>query len=91
MPMHKTSQVRATSGASLGAMLILLDLRPEMLADSCGSRQLNGAMERCLDCATHVVCARWLADRDRRPDSWRGFCPNAALLAKAQSGARRLG
>lgn len=89
MPLTAPQQARNASGASLGAMLILLDLRPETLADSCGDHQMRTAIERCLGCPTHAACARWIADQDRRPGSWRAFCPNAAMLAKTQPIARR--
>jgi hypothetical protein len=81
---NNSDRARQSNGASLGAMLILLDLRPEMIVNRQGSEMLADAIERCLTCPTHATCARWLADPERRPEAWRGFCPNVALFDHTQ-------
>lgn len=85
---NRSDRARQSNGASLGAMLILLDLRPELVADRSGSAALADAIEHCLACPTHETCARWLADPDRRLGAWRGFCPNASLFEAASPGRR---
>jgi hypothetical protein len=78
-----------SSGGSLGAMLVLLDMRPESVVDHCGEEGLRHAIANCLDCPTHAACARWLADPGRRPDSWLSFCPNAPKLQATRTRAPR--
>lgn len=89
MKLSDIPRLRTASGASLGALLILLDLRPETVEDNCGTQQLCTAMKRCLTCPTHAVCAHWIADQERRADSWRSFCPNATMLALARPATKR--
>lgn len=83
MNLEEIAPGRAESGASLGAMLILLDLRPETVQQQCGTDRLQTAMQRCLACPTHDTCAHWIADGWRRRDAWQGFCPNADMLQSA--------
>jgi hypothetical protein len=91
MNLSDVPRTRLASGASLGALLILLDLRPETVEDCCGTKALETAMERCLACPTHATCTRWMADAARRSDAWRSFCPNATVLALARPGMPRPG
>jgi hypothetical protein len=82
---------RTATGASLGALLILLDLRPETVEERCSKENLRDAMAHCLTCPTHLACARWIADHERRPNAWHGFCPNAPMLRSARPGLPPLG
>ncbi|WP_303977294.1 DUF6455 family protein [Dongia mobilis] len=89
MNLRDVPRTRFASGASLGTLLILLDLRPETVEDCCGTNALGTAIERCLACPTHATCSRWMADTARRADAWRSFCPNATVLALARPGTPR--
>lgn len=89
MPQGKSKPSRMSSGGSLGAMLVHLDMSPESLADQCDGDALREVIHNCLECPTHAACTRWLADPDRRPGGWRAFCPNAGRLGAVMARAVR--
>lgn len=87
MDIRKIPSGRASSGGSLGALMVLLDLTPEAVAAKCGPERLRGAMGNCLGCRTHGTCASWMAGAragvDAKDDAWHSFCPNTMTLVES--------
>ncbi|WP_374379045.1 DUF6455 family protein [Dongia sp.] len=83
METRKIPSGRISSGGSLGALLVLLDLTPETVAAKCGAERLRGAMGNCLGCRTHGACASWMAGARSSEDAWHSFCPNTMTLVES--------
>lgn len=67
-------------GASLGHMMLKLDLEPAQLSHVWYGVPLARAIDKCLACAAKDICATWLRDRQAGRDEYCAFCPNAGLL-----------
>lgn len=74
---------RASSGGSLGALMVLIDLTPEAIVARCGADRLRGAMGNCLGCPTHATCGHWMEGDRGRADAWHSFCPNTVTLVES--------
>lgn len=67
-------------GASLGHMMLKLDLEPDQLSQVWYGVPFARAIDRCLACKSKELCAVWLKDRQAGRDEYCAFCPNAGLL-----------
>lgn len=74
---------RTSSGGSLGALMVLIDLTPEAIVEKCGAERLRGAMRNCLACPAHGACGRWMASDCAKADAWHSFCPNTVTLVES--------
>jgi len=70
----------------MGAMMARVGVEPEAAAGR--GRLYDAANRRCLWCAAHDECGRWI-EQGQSAESGPGFCPNAGFFEITKQTHRR--